>query len=710
MTSIASPTRAATANPFQGFRGDIGGLRGVAVLLVLVSHLGLGFENGFIGVDIFFVISGFLITGLMLKEYDRAISAEQRGRISLSAFYARRARRILPAAVLCLVLTVVAANLLLNAGAAAEVEKDALWSLLFAANIDLIQSSTDYFQQGFQVSPLQNFWSLAVEEQFYVVWPTLVILAISLHGLTIGRSAVRWRSRVLVLVCIVTVASFAWSVASSVSEPAVGYFSTLTRAWELGIGAATACILFMTRRSLSHWWGIAGAVAIVATLALMPADMPFPGWVAAVPVVGTALILASGAGRRTPVSAALDIAPLRFFGLISYSLYLFHWPIIVLFSRFMLDWNMWARTLVLAGASIAVGTLSYYLVEKPSLTYLPRFRFEKEKRKPLALAPRVSTIAATAAIAVAGVVVFVPPAYEQTAYAKGRILEEEARNYTPPPAEPTGVATPSIPTAEELDVLAASWMEQVATAGETTVVPATLTPSLLHLGERKGEQPDLCASGDCRSGNGPLNALLIGNSFADMMYPMVRGALPASVWTVHLKWRSGCQLGVADECPEIFDVAGEDVDLLIISDYAYMNDGIVREARDAKMGVELAKYTAEVPHVVYVGEVPGMERALVDCVNAANRFGDGCRSNRTSVASINELKRSASADAEALFVDPTDWLCDGASCPIIIGNSPTYVDTQHLSAGVSASLAPAFRLRLLPSIKPIEAAAEVSAP
>ncbi|UIN30081.1 acyltransferase family protein [Microbacterium binotii] len=421
--------------PFSGFRGDIGGLRGVAVLLVLTSHLNLGFDNGFVGVDVFFVISGFLITGLMLKEYGASLETGQGGRVSLSSFYARRARRILPAAVLCLVLTVAVANAILNSGAAAEVERDALWSLLFAANIDLIASSTDYFQQGFAVSPLQNFWSLAVEEQFYIVWPTLIVLVLALHGLTVRRRQFRWSTRVLTLVCILVVASFVWSVISATTEPQVGYFSTLTRAWELGIGAGTACLVFMTRRAPSYWWGVVGAMSIIATLVFMPAGMPFPGWVAIFPVVGTALVLASGAARQGPVYAALNIAPLRFFGLVSYSLYLFHWPIIVLFSRLMPDWDMWPRALVLAAASVGVATVSYYLVEKPTLAHLPKFSFEASKSTSGPLAPRLTAIAFSSALALAAVVVFAPVAYEQTAYAHGLSLRAEPATYTPPPQQ-----------------------------------------------------------------------------------------------------------------------------------------------------------------------------------------------------------------------------------------------------------------------------------
>jgi len=163
-------------------RGDIQGLRAVAVLLVALGHAGVPFlKGGYVGVDVFFVLSGFLITGILLSE---ALSS---GRVSLVAFYARRARRILPAAALTLIATSIAAHHLLNFVRAREVVEDSAWAALFSANVHFAAEGSDYFQQGQPPSPIQHFWSLSAEEQFYLVWPS--VLALVLFGLFSRRAS-----------------------------------------------------------------------------------------------------------------------------------------------------------------------------------------------------------------------------------------------------------------------------------------------------------------------------------------------------------------------------------------------------------------------------------------------------------------------------------------------------------------------------------------
>ena len=212
--------------PADTFRPDVEGLRAVAVLLVVVSHV-LGVPaGGYIGVDVFFVISGFLITGLLLREHAR------NGRISLRDFYARRVRRLMPAAVLVLAVTNVAAYLLFTGERAGQALRDSLWSLGFLANVRFSAIGTDYFDDTRPASPVQHYWSLAVEEQFYVVWPCLLILALWL-GKRRGAGAV---------LLLVTAASLVWSIVLTASDSTAAYFSTPARAWELGVGALLAVL------------------------------------------------------------------------------------------------------------------------------------------------------------------------------------------------------------------------------------------------------------------------------------------------------------------------------------------------------------------------------------------------------------------------------------------------------------------------------------
>ena len=195
-------------------RDDIQGLRAVAVLLVVLAHAGVPFlAGGFVGVDVFFVLSGYLITGLLLSD------ALENGRVSLLRFYVRRARRILPAAALTLVATMIAAQHLLNFVRARDVVDDSVWAAFFAANTHFAAQGADYFQQGQPASPIQHFWSLSVEEQFYLVWPTL--LGLVLFGLVRRRAS---RARLLAVIGLVGAASLAWSVHETPSSPASTYF------------------------------------------------------------------------------------------------------------------------------------------------------------------------------------------------------------------------------------------------------------------------------------------------------------------------------------------------------------------------------------------------------------------------------------------------------------------------------------------------------
>ena len=293
-------------------RGDIQGLRAVAVLLVALGHAGVpGLGGGYVGVDVFFVVSGFVITGVLLAR------AGGDGRVSLVDFYMRRARRILPAAALTLVVTDVAAYYLLNVVRAREAVIDSMWAAAFSANVHFAGEATDYFAQAQPPSPLQHFWSLGVEEQFYVAWPALVALA-----LWRGASA---RLPLVVVMVAVAAASFAWSAHRVGVEPVGTYFSTFARAWELALGAFLAPVsarfaaVSPVVRSVVGWLGVGGIAAAAATFS---ASTPVPGPAAVLPAGGAALVVAASVGARQPrlgVGRVLSLAPLRYVGDRSYA-------------------------------------------------------------------------------------------------------------------------------------------------------------------------------------------------------------------------------------------------------------------------------------------------------------------------------------------------------------------------------------------------------
>ncbi len=350
-------------------RADIQGLRAVAVLLVIGGHAGVpGLRGGYVGVDVFFVVSGFLISTLLLREAGRT------GRISLAGFYARRARRILPAATVVLVALAVFAALRLPPTEVGRVGDDVLWAAFFLANVHLARSSVDYFAIDQAPSAVQHYWSLAVEEQFYLVWPAVLLLLLTVHRSRdrrppTERAAAR-RGLVVGVVGAVLAASLVWSVVATQSSPASAYFSSLTRAWELAAGVLLSTVagpLGRLPRPVRHLLSAAGLSAIAVAATTYTEATPFPGWHALLPVLGTAAVLAAGCGLVAPggPAAFLSLRPLTWVGDTSYSLYLWHWPLLVLGPAYVGGLHPALGNGLLVVLTFAAATASYYLVENP---------------------------------------------------------------------------------------------------------------------------------------------------------------------------------------------------------------------------------------------------------------------------------------------------------------------------------------------------------
>jgi peptidoglycan/LPS O-acetylase OafA/YrhL len=339
----------------EGFRPDLEGLRGVAILLVLLFHAGIpGAAGGFVGVDVFFVLSGFLITGLLLRERERT------GRIGLAAFYARRARRILPAAALVLAATLGLSLLVLGPLDLERIAGDALACALFVGNLRFAANAMDYFTLAQTPSPFLHYWSLGVEEQFYLLWPAVLILA------TRGR---RPRLGAGLALGAATVASLVVSLVLTDAAAAWAFYSLPARAWQLGLGGLLAVTLAWQRRlpdRLLAIVGWAGLAAVVASMLVIDPAAPYPGTAALMPTLGTAAVIVAG-GRPGSPGALLVVRPLRFLGRISYSLYLIHWPLLVLPAAGLAA----GETLPLAERAglglLAVGlaAASYRFVEEP---------------------------------------------------------------------------------------------------------------------------------------------------------------------------------------------------------------------------------------------------------------------------------------------------------------------------------------------------------
>jgi len=345
-------------------RGDIQGLRAVAVAAVIAFHVFGWPTGGYLGVDAFFVVSGFVITGVLLRAH------RARGRISLRAFWARRARRILPLALIVIGAVVAVLPWAYGPARGDEVRTDALFATVFAANWRFAAGTDAYFNQGSAPSPLLHFWSLGVEEQFYLVWPLLVVVAVMLVSRARASHDERRAGRVVGLVAVAAgIGSLAWAVASSSSQPVPAYYSTFTRAWELALGCALATIpahtvrLAPAARTTLSWLGL---MVLVATQVLVTPETgaPYPAAIGA--CLGTAVVLVAGIGERVRGSAVLTNRASSYLGDISYGLYLWHFPLIVL-APVVLSTSAPVSRLIVVAATLLLAVISHHLVERPIL-------------------------------------------------------------------------------------------------------------------------------------------------------------------------------------------------------------------------------------------------------------------------------------------------------------------------------------------------------
>lgn len=719
-------------------RADIQGLRALAVVAVIAHHLVGWPRAGFLGVDVFFVVSGFVITGLLLRE------REGTGRTSLRAFYARRARRILPAALVVLAATVVAARWAVAPAKAAAIEVDALWAALFAGNWHLARQGADYFRLGEAPTPVQHFWSLGVEEQFYLVWPWLFVVAVAVAG------ARRARVSVALLTAVVAAASLAWAVEQTGSDAVTAYYSSLTRAWELALGALLATIPAYAvrlapgvRASLS-WAGVAGIGASFVVLGDQ-VGVPFPG--ALLPVGATLLVLAAGIGAPAPAAVLLTNPVSLYLGDISYGLYLWHFPLVVLGTTVLGNGPaLWAAV---AGGTLLLASISYHLLERPVLD-APRWSqasraawraWWRARRRGVVTAATALTVLA---VGLGGLAVAKPSVFEPVAAplsANGAAAASEptptAPTVTTPPAPsvtsmtsataPTPATsptpTPTRPTTIPLGETGAAIQAGLRSALASTSWPSRLNPSpdrwettadqdprMQACVATKAFDPDSCTFGNRQ---GP-EIVVYGDSLG---FPLLATVVAAYGKTHKVRGltKIACAVNGVDAdfgkddwaipCVRhremtVAYVKKAKPDVLIMTEtYAW--------ARKLKSGASGAAAGAEwlaadqafvdavkgsVAHVVIVSpSMPGV--AFMDCYRAGG-------SPRRCVTGVPSWWKAV-ADAErriedATFVDTVHWYCVEGRCPIFTrtGNTVLKGDYLHATVQYARLVAPDLAYRL----------------
>jgi peptidoglycan/LPS O-acetylase OafA/YrhL len=713
-TLTKSTPAVAKAKP-KGKRPDIQGLRAIAVIAVIFDHLLHWPSGGFVGVDVFFVISGFVITASLLREHDKT------GRISIPDFYRRRVRRILPASLVTLAGVAALSYLLFNASRAQQTYGDAIWSFFFAANLHFAAVGTDYFQNTGPVSPLQHFWSLAVEEQFYFVWPALMVLVLWLAG----RGGTRGRKAVGFAMLAIIVVSFAWAMFESLTSPTVAYFSTFTRAWELGVGALLAVFATSFKyipsvlRPILGWAGIAGILWSIFTIT---DKMPFPGPWAAPPVLATALVIAAGTGGEQRFMWPLTNSVAGYVGNISYSLYLWHFPIIIFLGTLLPE----GSPLHVAGSAVLMlgaAALSYRYVEEPIRNSIwldnspaaQAIRRKRQHRGPQAPKLRTQLIA----LGVLATVTFIVVGYALF-----------ADRSTAPVAVPTPLAKPSAGaqaltplqvrgTAVQAALAATEWPALTPDIGELDSKGRTGTACEVGPNDEVPAESDVlttCAHGDPSA---TKTAFLLGDSYAAAYAPGIIDALEG--YKVVVLTRNSCPainiaVNLADgsaypACSDFQQFTADQVaknkpDLVLISGWhGQVVDRLASDATGAQAITEwkaaLAKsvsgFAASAKQVAVLAGPP-TGRNLQECATRFSKPADCVAPISGEYKTFAEAERSAVGsigNPAVKYVPVLDWFCTAEKCPPFIGVNPVYVDGGHLTNAAAKALAPLLRQSLL---------------
>ncbi|SBS74345.1 Acyltransferase 3 [uncultured Microbacterium sp.] len=688
------------------FRPDIQGLRAVAVGVVLLFHANWSFfRGGFVGVDIFFVISGFLITGLLLRE------AQNTGHIRLGDFYAKRARRILPAATVVLLATLVLTVVFLPQIRWESIGIEALASAVYVVNW-VFAAGTDYLNAEVAASPLQHFWTLAVEEQFYIVWPLILVALLALvrrrarksaarEGATADRRVSAMRAaRVGVLMILVP--SLLFSIYYTGAEPETAYFVTTTRLWELAIGAALAVFAPQVAR-IPHWLGYAlgwaGLAAIVAATLLFSGAMPFPGSAALVPTLGAAAIIAAGMNGRaeTGVGRLLTLKPMRWIGDISYSLYLWHWPLIVV-GTYLLGGDLRVRYgLLIVAFAVLPAWLSYRFIENPFRDW--HWVKRSSRRSLLAGA---GLMAATAVVAS---VVFVAPATlnPERAVAADEKVGAEALTDDFSDDDLASFTDAGKP----VDVVEGGFTPSAITARADNTVVYALD---CHLGSPPATPKiEGCIFGDP---DGEVSVVLIGDSHAANWAPPYIALAEKHGWRLRITSKASCGFshgsqadrngGEYTSCNEwsatSFDqILAERPDLVVTANRATRaawQEGVSRaEARSLYAdglheNLRLLN-EAGIPTLV-MNATPRMTSDVPECISANPDHLTACATPRNVAFGTGSryVERAVKGLSDADVIDMGNWVCpDAEACAAVVGNVVVWRDSAHFTETYARTLA-----------------------
>lgn len=692
MTTTTEPVNvAALKGSGSKFRPDIQGLRAIAVGMVLLYHAGISFlPGGFSGVDVFFVISGFLITGMLVRQ------SLQHGRIYLKDFYSRRIRRILPAATVVILFTALATVFILPRTRWENIAQDLMGSALYVVNW-VLADKTDYLNAEVPPSPLQHFWTLAVEEQFYIVWPLLIVVLLFVaqrlvrrrnNGMIDSTNAYTRRAAEIG-VFLVIVPSLAWSIYYSAASPAPAFFVTTTRLWELAIGAAIAVYAVYLERvpyTIGRALQIAGLLAVVASAFVLSSETIFPGYAALLPTLGAAGVIIGGmAGRATTGPARLLTArPMVWTGDLSYSLYLWHWPLII-FATFLAGGELPVLYgLLVVALSVVPSWLSYHFVEQP----FRHWSFLKAKvNRALSAGVALMLIGVIAGASVLGAV---------------------------------RMSTSNAPENPEDSGLGAAAIESDPSALEVTDTSETILPDPIDANEDRAaasdpscfvdqEKTELnpCIFGDEDS---DYRVVLAGDSHAGQWQPALDKIAQDNGWRLETHTKNACAVNsvALQESGEFYEscyewnenlmnyLTGPDApDHVIIgaskhNSYEEAPEGYRTGSRDEGFAASWSQIRENGTDVTVILDTPRPEIDVPECVAENTDNLSSCAYDREEVIGNSgaEGQKRAASEANVNYVDLSDSFCNAQSCPPVIGSVLVYRDDHHITATYAETLAP----------------------
>ncbi|MBW6432477.1 acyltransferase [Actinoplanes hulinensis] len=686
-----------------GFRPDIEGMRAIAVTLVVLSHAGISWvAGGYVGVDVFFVISGFLITTLLFKELSRT------GTISLGNFYARRATRLLPASTVVLLLTVAATWLWMPATRFGSIALDAIYATFYGINWRLASEGVQYLNAGAEPSPLQHFWSLAVEEQFYLVWPLLLLI---LAWTTGRRGGAERRTPAVVVLLLVFVASLAVSVTQTSTAAPWAYFGAHTRAWELAAGALLAVASTRLTRlpqpaaAALTWIGL---VAVVGSALLYDEATPFPGYAAVLPVLGAVALIAGGcASPRAGAVLLIGTWPFRQIGKYSYSWYLWHWPVLMIAPHALRVEPGIGLNLGLSAVALVLAIGSYHLVENPARTQAwVKARFTRG----LAVGLALSVLAAL--VAQAGIMnpprLASGPAAVNTAKAVAAAAD--------PAAELRRIITESA----RIEVLPSNYTPKVERA--KYIVPAYVK-SGCHLDLWTVTAPGECVFGDPA---GKKTVYLFGDSHAGQWFPALDAIAEERGWKLLIRIKAACLTPAVrtyrkelkreyTECPEwrskvIDEIKQVRPDMVIMSSSGFDAGGLIDRngsqfsSDDSRRHQTVADGWAEVfgaikhrrTRLVMIKDTPSPGRNAPECLAANSKNITACVQPVGKAVAYPERQALVDRAAKAgrvTVIDPVPWFCTDV-CPAVVGNLLSWRDDNHISTKYATMVTPLLAARL----------------